>query len=167
MVGSATSLIPAESLAMVGKELGEPATGTVSPRESQRFARAVGDLNAIYFDEASAKAAGYRTLVAPPTFLPFVVVREGTLDQVRQDGLYRTGTRSVSLNVKRVMFGGEEWDFLEPVYAGDRITAQPRLLSLEQKEGSSGPFVLMATETTYTNQHGTVVARSRGRSIAR
>ena len=164
---AAPSLIPAESLRMVGEPLGPPVSGVIYARESQRYARAAADLNPIYFDEEAAQAAGYRTIVAPPTFLPFPIVREGTLDQVRPDGLYRTGTRSVSLNVKRVMFGGEEWDFLEPAYVGDTITAQTRLHSLEEKQGGSGPFVLMATETTYINQDGTVVARSRGRSIAR
>ena len=29
------------------------------------------------------------------------------------------------------------------------------------------PFVLQSTETSYTNQHGELVARSRGLSIAR
>jgi acyl dehydratase len=73
----------------------------------------------------------------------------------------------VNLRVKRVMFGGEEWEFRAPAYVGDTITAQGRLKSLEEKEGGSGPFVLMTTETTYTNQDGEVVALSRGRSIAR
>jgi acyl dehydratase len=86
---------------------------------------------------------------------------------LREDGIYRGGGRRVNLNVKRVMFGGEEWEFLQPVYTGDTITAETRLKSLEEKDGSSGPFVLQTTETTYTNQAGEVVARARGRSIAR
>jgi len=73
----------------------------------------------------------------------------------------------VTLNMKRVMFGGEEWEFLEPVFAGDTITSETRLKSLEEKSGGSGPFVLQMTETTYTNQDGAVVARAVGRSIAR
>ena len=58
-------------------------------------------------------------------------------------------------------------ELLEPVFAGDTITSETRLKSLEEKSGGSGPFVLQMTETTYTNQDGAVVARAVGRSIAR
>jgi acyl dehydratase len=53
-----------------------------------------------------------------------------------------------------------------PVYAGDGITAETRLASLEEKTGGSGPFVLMTTETRYTNQSGRS-SPSRGRRIIR
>jgi acyl dehydratase len=60
-----------------------------------------------------------------------------------------------------------EWDFVAPVCVGDTITAETRLKSVEEKQGGSGPFVLHANETTYTNQDGAVVARARQLSIAR
>ncbi len=164
---AAASLIPPESLAMIGEPLGDPVSATITRKQSQRYAKAVDDLNPLYFDEGAAKAAGFRTLIAPPTYLTYATATNGTLADVREDGLYRGGGRSVSLRVKRVMFGGEEWDFLEPAYVGDTITAQARLHSLEQKDGASGPFVLMTTETCYTNQDGVTIARARGKSIAR
>jgi acyl dehydratase len=167
MTETAASLIPPESLALIGEPLGVPVSATITAKDSQRYAKAVDDLNPLYFDEAAAKAAGYRTIIIPPTYLTYATASDGTLADVREDGLYRSGSRSVSLRVKRVMFGGEEWDFLEPACVGDTITAQARLKSLEQKEGASGPFVLMTTETTYTNQDGVTAARARGKSIAR
>ena len=66
-----------------------------------------------------------------------------------------------------MMFAGEELEYLAPVYPGDSISATVRLESLEEKQGSSERFVLQTTETRYTNQHGVVVARARGRGIAR
>ena len=42
------------------------------------------------------------------------------------------------------MFGGEEWEFRRPVLVGDTITAQRRLGAVEEKDGRSGPFVLIA-----------------------
>ena len=163
----ATSLIPPESYAMLGEPLGDPVTGMISIKDAQRYAKAADDLNPLYFDEAAAKAAGYRTIIAPPTYLTYALATDRTVADLRVDGLYRGGGRNVPLSVKRVMFGGEEWDFLAPAYGGDTITAQARLKTLEQKDGGSGPFVLMTTETTYTNQDGTVIARARGKSIAR
>ena len=71
------------------------------------------------------------------------------------------------LRVSRTMFGGEEWDFLCPVHVGDRITATGRLAGLDEKQGSKGPFVRITRETTFTNQDGEVVARTRQIGIAR
>lgn len=162
------SLIPPETLAMVGQPLGQPTSATVTLEGAQRYAMAAGDLNPIYFDEAAARAAGYRTLVAPPTYLGYALVRDQPLSELREDGLYRSrGRASVRLRVSRSMFGGEEYDFLAPVYIGDTLTATTRLKSLEEKQGGSGPFVLTTTETTFVNQDGEVVARSRQVGIAR
>ncbi|MDZ7726912.1 MAG: MaoC family dehydratase N-terminal domain-containing protein [Dehalococcoidia bacterium] len=158
---------PRSTRQLIGERLSDPLTATISAKEAQRFALAAEDHNPLYFDEDAARAAGYRTTLVPPIFLAWSLTPPRPLDQVREDGLYRSGGRRVSLNVKRVMFGGEEWELLEPVYAGDTITSETRLKSLEEKDGSSGPFVLQVTETTYTNQDGTVVARAEGRSIAR
>jgi acyl dehydratase len=152
---------------MIGERLSEPITSTITAKEAQRFALATDDLNPLYFDEAAARAAGYRTTLVPPIFLAWSLAPARPVDQVRTDGLYRGEGRRVTLNVKRVMFGGEEWEFLAPVYAGDTITSETRLKSLEEKSGGSGPFVLQVTETEYTNQEGAVVARAQGRSIAR
>jgi acyl dehydratase len=168
MAEAAESLVPDEARALIGQRLSEPLTATISAKDAQRFAHGAGDLNPIYFDEAAAIAAGYRTLVIPPIFLAWALTPSRPADQVRTDGIYRGGGgRAVNLRVKRVMFGGEEWDFLAPVYAGDTITSETRLKSLDEKSGGSGSFVLQTTETTYTNQHGEVIARARGKSIAR
>ena len=143
-----------------------PVTVVIDRREAQRYAYAVGDENPIYFDEAAAQAAGYRTLVAPPTYVTHAVMQPQTASDLRTDGLYRDGT-GVRLLVNRMMFGGEEWDFIEPVCIGDEITAVTRLAALDQKEGRKGPFVRQVRETTFVNQFGDEVARSRLIGIAR
>ena len=162
-----SDLIPEETLALVGELLDEPLVSTISLKESQRYALATGDLNPIYFDESAARAAGYAGIVIPPLFLAWALAPHRSLGELRQDGLYRARGKRVTLRVKRMMFAGEEWEYLAPVYPGDTITATVRLESLEEKQGSSERFVLQTTETRYTNQHGVVVARARGRGIAR
>jgi acyl dehydratase len=160
-------LVPPEARAMVGELLAPPASETISALRTQQFAHGAEDLNPIYFDEEAAKAAGYRTLVAPPTYLGYVIASNQPVARMRTDGIFAGDGRRIALNVKRVMFGGQEWDFLAPAYVGDTITVETRLRGLEEKEGSSGPFVLQTVETTYTNQDGELIARSRGLSIAR
>jgi acyl dehydratase len=164
---SSLSLVPPETLAMVGQPLGPPVTALITRREAQRYARAVGDLSPLYFDEEAARAAGYDGLVAPPTFVGHAMVEGGALEDIRIDGIWIERGPRLHLRVSRTMFGGEEWEFPRPVLVGDTITAQRRLGAVEEKEGRAGPFVLTHFETTFTNQHGDVVAVSRLVGIAR
>ena len=160
------SLIPEETMNRVGELLADPVSVVIDRREAQRYALAVGDANPVYFDEAAAVAAGHRTIIAPPTFVTHAIVPPRANEQLRDDGLWRDGA-GVRLEVKRMMFGGEEWDFLEPACVGDTITAETRLADLDQKDGSKGPFVRVVRETTFSNQDGAVIARSRQIGIAR
>ncbi|MGF1597531.1 MAG: MaoC family dehydratase N-terminal domain-containing protein [Acidimicrobiales bacterium] len=160
------SLIPDETKQRVGQLLTEPVTVTIDRREAQRYAHAVGDDNPVYFDEAAARAAGHRTLIVPPTFVTHAVVAPKANEELRTDGLWKD-RGGVRLEVERMMFGGEEWDFLEPVCVGDVITAETRLADVDQKDGSKGPFVRVVRETTFRRDDGTVVARSRQIGIAR
>ena len=105
--------------------------------------------------------------MAPPTFVGHAVVEGATLDDLREDGLWVDRSRPVRLAVSRTMFGGEEWEFHRPLLVGDTVTARRRLGALEEKEGRSGPFVLVRYETTFTNQRDEVVAVSRLVGIAR
>jgi acyl dehydratase len=152
---------------MVGKPMNEPVTATITAKEAKRYAMAAGDLNPLYLDEAAARAAGHHTTLVPPLFLSWALNPVRPNEFVRTDGLWRGEGQRLTMNVKRVMFGGEDWEFLAPIYAGDTITSQTFLRSLEEKSGASGPFVLQVTETRHTNQAGVVVARVYGRSIAR
>jgi acyl dehydratase len=161
------SLIPDETRALLGELMDEPVTAVITARDAQRYAYAVDDLNPIYFDEAAARAAGYRTLVAPPTFVGHVVAPTRSLAEVRVDGIYEGRGRSLHLRVHRVMAGGEDWDYLAPAYVGDVITAESRLYAIDQREGRTGAFVTSVVETSYTNQDGELIARCRRTGIAR
>lgn len=161
------SLIPPETRALVGERLGEPASATIHAQDAERFAYAAGDTNPIYLDDAAARAAGYRARVVPPGFLVWALEPPRPLAALREDGLWRDAGPPLRLRVSRVLYGGEEWEYRAPVYAGDSIRAETRLASLEEKAGGSGPFVLMTTETTYTNQASEIVAIARGRRIVR
>lgn len=160
------SLITPEAKAMIGKQVGLQ-TGIVYPKEAQRFAAAVGDLNPLYFDDETARAQGYRGVIAPPMFLPQILQGVTRLDAVREDGVPLEGGSDIPLRAERLMAGGEEYEFLAPIYPGDSITAQTHIQNIEEKSGRSGRFVLITRETQYTNQDGTVVAKGRFSLIAR
>jgi acyl dehydratase len=160
------SLITDEARAMIGTITGRR-TGTVSLKEAQRWAAAVGDRNPIYFDDEAARAAGYRGIVTPPLFLPCVLLGVVHVDELREDGIAAGRRGGIPLKVSRTLHGGEETECFLPVYPGDTITGESRIAAIEEKEGSRGPFVLTTTETVYTNQDGEVVARGRTFGIAR
>src|SRR5215217_4569727 len=126
------TLVPPEARAMVGEVTVGPVTALVTAREAQRYAQAVDDLNPVYFDEDAARAAGHRTLIAPPTFLEHVVVQGRGVADMRVDGLFRDPAGKGPA-LKRVMFGGQEWEFLAPAHVGDTVTAVQRLTDIAEK----------------------------------
>jgi acyl dehydratase len=161
------SLIPPEAKAMIGQEVGRE-TGIVYLKEAQRFAAAVRDLNPLYFDDEVARAHGYKGVIAPPMFLPHVKLGVAHLDRLDKDGIQLGGGGfAVPLRVERRMAGGEEYEFLEPLYPGDEITAETRIRDIQEKQGRSGRFVLVTQETIYTNQEGVVVAKGSFSIIVR
>jgi len=85
----------------------EALTVVVEPFQLRLFAKAIGETNPIYLEEEAAKAAGYRNMLAPPTFandLPggsgrYVQKSEGFVNtlvngQVFMEGSEETGARA-------------------------------------------------------------------------
>ena len=161
------SLIPEAARAMIGQRLGSPSRGEVLRKEIQRYAYAVGDDNPLYFDADYARAAGYEGPIAPPLFFDIPLREAEPLTELRTDGIAKSRQAPIPLKVDRVMAGGQEVEFLLPIYAGDTLTAETRLVDITEKAGRSGALVFIVRETTYTNQHGEVVLKSRTTGIVR
>ena len=76
MTQAANSVISEEMRAAIGVE-GPTTVMEVERTNCQMFARSVGHSDPIFYDEAAAKARGYRGIVAPPGFLGTPVFRPG------------------------------------------------------------------------------------------
>jgi len=152
-VGSATLAGP-EALAMVGREVSR-ASGVVVRREFQRWAAAVGDRNPLWFDADHARAHGYRDAVCPPLFLPLAVLGVVHLDELRPDGVPAGFLGMAPLpRTPRLMAGGDAYEFAEPAYDGDEVTAVRTVRSISEKQGRSGPFLAIVSETAFTRREG-------------
>ena len=116
-----------------------------------RFAEAIDDPNPAYQDEIYARKSRYGGIIAPPTF--FRAMRAGSPRAHAESPL------------KRVLDGGSEWEFYEPVRPGDRITVTQALADAAQRSGRLGPMVILTRETRYVNQIGQLVAVQRTTSI--
>ncbi|MBI4311395.1 MAG: MaoC family dehydratase N-terminal domain-containing protein [Chloroflexi bacterium] len=116
-----------------------------------RFAEAIDDPNPVYQDEAAARRTRFGGTIAPPTF--FRAMRAGP-PRVQVESPFR-----------RVLDGGSEWEFNEPVRPGDRISVTQRLSNVAQRAGRLGPMIILTRETRYVNQLGQLVAVQRSTSI--
>ena len=119
----------------------------------RKFVEAIGDDDPIYYDEKAAQAAGFKTIPAPPTFL--CTFRTQALPDLN----IRFGR--VRLN------GGNEYEYRQPIYAGDTITVTAKYGDVTERTGRSGTMVFITTDLTFTNQHGEVVATGRNTGIMR
>lgn len=91
----------------------------------QRFARALGEDNPIYHDEAAAKAAGFRSIVAMPTY-PIV---PGARDELNLAMVVALG-----MDPTRVVHGSQRYVTHREICAGDRLTGQKRIVGVHQKK---------------------------------
>jgi len=151
------SVITDEMRAKIGKE-SEPTRYEIDNTGCRQFARAVGYTDPIYFDEAAAKAKGYRGIVAPVGFLGHPVVVPGAPARVPE--AFR-----LDIPYKRVLNGGTDIEYYSDVCAGDVLTAATKLTNLTEREGKVGPMLMVDTETIFRNEKGETVAVQRGTAI--
>ena len=120
----------------------------------REFARAIKDDNPIYRDEEVArKRAG--GIMPPPTFTMTV-------------GFWDDGPRKplLTYDLRRLLHGEQEFEYLAPIHAGDVLTSTTRVADVFEKEGSrGGKMTLGIIETTFVNQRGETVLRSRSTLI--
>lgn len=123
------------------------------------FALAIGDDNPLYHDEAYARAAGYPTVIAPPTFVC------ETLQPYHRppdaDGYIGHGWDLPGLGT-RFFRAGHEYEFFRPVLATDRVSVTWRIEDMVEKTSSRGGTLLFVTSTaTFYDVRGERLAVNR------
>jgi acyl dehydratase len=127
-----------------------PFTVEVERRWIRGFAEAIGDADPIRFDEAAARAAGYRSLVAPPTF-PFAVAMEA-------DQCFSI-LRQLGIDQRRAMHAEQSFVYHGDVCAGDVLTGQQTVVDVYPKKNGELEFIV--TEIRLDNQRGERVCDMR------
>lgn len=120
------------------------------------FAKAIGQADPVYSDEAAAKAAGHPALPVPPTFL-FCLEMDAPNPGAIRDLL--------DLPVPKVLHGEQRFRYRGMAYAGDTLTFQQRIADIYAKKGGLLEFVVR--ETRVTNQHGQHIADLHGITVVR
>jgi acyl dehydratase len=140
---------------LIGKQT-EPVTMRVEFGKVREFARAIKDDNPIYFDEGIARreAGG---VMPPPTF---------SMTQAFWDSSDGSLMRALNFDLRRVLHGGQEFEYVKPIYAGDVLTGTGRISNVFKKPGKRGGEMTFAVlETEYKNQKGEIVLYARSTII--
>ena len=142
--------------------------GEITSPMIQRFAIAIGDDNPLYFDVDHARAAGYPSTIAPPTFLAAVLGWEAG---PKQDALMADGSDPALVVPETIGYkfvgGGQSLTFLEPLCAGDIVYTRKRLAEVYERDARSGPLVFLVFETVFESPRGRQFLQCRETLIAR
>lgn len=120
------------------------------------FAKATGQTDPVYSDEAAARAAGHPGLPVPPTFLFCLEMESPDPAAIRN---------LLGLDYKRLLHGEQGFSYRRMAYAGDRLRFEQRIEDIYDKKGGALEFVLRKTRVT--NQHGEHVADLRSVTVMR
>jgi hypothetical protein len=143
-------------------------TITVEKNKIAEFAIAVAlkeekeGINPIYFDEASAKKAGYAGITVPPTFMTSFAFWTG-------EGLPEI-VKALGIDMNRLLHSEEEYEYYGSIYAGDTITRKMRVVEMYErgKRDRLGRFVeVTILETEVINQRGELVVKVRSAMMER
>lgn len=130
----------------VGKEY-EPFSGKVDRERLIAFSKAIGETNPVYLDAEAAKAAGYRDVLAPPTFSFTITLDAGQSFNVLDD---------MGIEHASSVHGAQWFTYDAPICAGDTISGQQKITEIFSKKGGALVFILI--ETPLKNQNGEPVA---------
>jgi acyl dehydratase len=138
--------------ALVGKTY-DPATFGVEADRIRQYAKAVHEDNPVHHDADAAREAGFRDVVAPPMFA--VVYSASAMGPAIFEAIGEA--------LPRMVHGGQEFTWGEPVCAGDTITTEATVKEIYEKDGK-GFYVF---ESVSTNQDGDEVVRATWTNIVR
>lgn len=129
-------LDPAQHIGVVS----EPRTVTVEAGFLKFFAKATGETDPVYFDEAAAQAAGHPGLPAPPTYLFSLALSA----PAKRGGLFDP-ENGIGIDMMRVLHGEQSFTHHAPIHAGDVLTLTTTTSDLYDKKGGALQFVVQDT----------------------
>lgn len=116
----------------------------------REFARATGATDAAYFEDERPPV--------PPTFL--------TTAAFWQPPEMQRPYEAAGMELSRVLHGQQRYEYLAPVRAGDVLSVEVRIESLETKSGARGGAMRLAhVVSEFRDPEGSLVARGTSTTI--
>lgn len=125
--------------------------GLISTLWAQRYAVAVDDLNPLYFDADYARSQGHPGLVVPPNYLATLRGAQTcgpSGNELLVDGM--APSARPPLDNLMGMGGGQKLIIHRPAYCGESINGRRTVTNVREKEGRSGPLVIIEDEIIYS-----------------
>lgn len=141
---------------VIGKE-SAPGKITLNADSMREFAEAVGETDPVYFDSAAARSAGYRDIIATPTY-PIAFMAEA----MDPDLFFELG-----LDIPTIVHGEQEFEYFGPMTAGDELSVTGRIADVWEKQGSTGLLDFVVLEASAKRVSGEPVYVSRITLIAK
>jgi acyl dehydratase len=126
----------------------------ISRYKIAEFAEAIGDPNPLFRDRAAAQAAGYRDVIAPPTFA--IVISMASAGHAVTD-------HDFGLNYAMVVHGEQRFEYARQLMAGDVVTAQATISDIRD----AGRNVLVTTQTEIRTVAGEHVCTAHSTLVER
>lgn len=120
------------------------------------FAKATGQTDPVYTDEAAARAAGHPGLPVPPTFLFCLEMESPDPAAIRN---------LLAMDYRKLLHGEQGFSYHGMAYAGDKLTFEQRIEDIYDKKGGLLEFVVRLTRVT--NQNGQHIADLRAVTVLR
>lgn len=114
------------------------------------FAKATGQTDPVYTDEAAARAAGHPDLPVPPTFL-FCLEMDAPNPAALRERL--------GLDIGRVLHGEQGFTYHRLAYAGQMLRFLQRVEDIYERKGGALEFIVR--KTAVTDLQGEPVAELR------
>lgn len=153
------SLLTDDLRAMIGRSVTYTAPEELGRASLRYFARAVGDDDPRVTDVDAAQTAGFRDVIAPPTF---VCETNQYIDGRPDDVGYVGHSWDIELPGTRLIRGGHEYELHEPVHPDVVLTVTWRIEDITSRTSSSGTELVIVTSVAeYSDQHGTLLATNR------
>jgi hypothetical protein len=166
-----TTVISDGMRAAVGSELARMVSFPVSESDIRKWAIAVyypEEPPARFWDAEVAAATRSRGIVAPEDFNPFawMTAEPRGIGGGASAAAGDPDSLEHSLGIDgpglvNVLNGGLAVQYFEPIRPGDVITAVAILGEYSERQGSLGLMLFTPRETTWTNQRGELVKKSR------
>ncbi|MFC0282257.1 MaoC family dehydratase N-terminal domain-containing protein [Camelimonas abortus] len=125
-----------------------PQHAFVEPRRLRFFIETIGETSPVYHSAEAARAAGYRDIPVPPTYL-FCL-----------QGLDNPGSIKVldmlGVDIGRILHGEQKFVYHRPACVGDWLTYVTRIAAITDKKG--GALTMVTQETRVENGEGAHVA---------
>jgi acyl dehydratase len=134
----------------------QPFSAEVEKGRLRFFAKATGQDDPVYSDEAAARAAGHPALPVPPTFLFCLEMESPRPAAIRE---------LLGIDYSRILHGEQGFTYHRMAHAGDTLTFAQRIEDIYDKKNGALEFVVR--KTNVTNQRGEAVATLRCVTVVR